>query len=181
LKKRISFLFIQTQYTTTYLHIYTKQVMVFFVVHYFVSFDIAIYYGFSLLHTFSLVPQPWMSAYIRTTDGVFFKLSRASGIFKFFLEEKNIFFVHTNVLSLKTAFNLVKIHLLFRIMILIQWSVNISVFVNYVVIRVSYMGISGMKYLSIYYYVFTYLYKTSHGLFRCTWFCFIWYSYILRI
>jgi hypothetical protein len=29
---------------------------------------------------------------------------------------------------------LVKIHLLFRIMILIQWSVNISVFVNHVVI-----------------------------------------------
>jgi hypothetical protein len=42
------------------------------------------------------------------------------GIFKFFIEEKNIFFVHTTVLSLKTAFNLVKIHLLFRIMILIQ-------------------------------------------------------------
>jgi hypothetical protein len=37
------------------------------------------------------------------------------GIFKFFIEEKNIFFVHTTVLSLKTAFNLVKIHLLFRI------------------------------------------------------------------
>ena len=46
----------------------------------------------------------------------------------------DILFVHTTVLSLKTAFNLVKIHLLFRIMILIQWSVNISVFVNYVVI-----------------------------------------------
>jgi len=28
----------------------------------------------------------------------------------------NIFFVHTAVLSIKTAFNLVKIHLLFRIM-----------------------------------------------------------------
>ena len=42
------------------------------------------------------------------------------GIFKFFIEEKNIFCVHTTVLSLKTAFNLVKIHLLFRIMILIQ-------------------------------------------------------------
>jgi hypothetical protein len=34
----------------------------------------------------------------------------------------------------QTFFNLVKIHLLFRIMILIQWSVNISVFVNHVVI-----------------------------------------------
>ena len=40
--------------------------------------------------------------------------------FNFFIEEKNIFLVHTTVLSLKTAFNLVKIHLLFRIMILIQ-------------------------------------------------------------
>ena len=34
----------------------------------------------------------------------------------------NIFFVHTVVLSIKTAFNIVKIHL-FRIMLLIQWSV----------------------------------------------------------
>jgi len=32
-------------------------------------------------------------------------------------------FVRTAVLSIKTAFNLVKIHLLFRIMLLIQWSV----------------------------------------------------------
>jgi hypothetical protein len=32
----------------------------------------------------------------------------------------NIFFVHTAVLSIKTAFNLVKIHLLFRIIPLIQ-------------------------------------------------------------
>ena len=30
-----------------------------------------IYYGFGLLHTFSLVLQPWMSAYIRKTDGVY--------------------------------------------------------------------------------------------------------------
>jgi hypothetical protein len=37
-------------------------------------------------------------------------------------------------LAEKTTFNLIKIHLLFRIMILIQWSVNISVFVNHVVI-----------------------------------------------
>jgi hypothetical protein len=35
----------------------------------------------------------------------------------------NIFVVHTAVLSIKTAFNLVKIHLLFHIMLLIQWSV----------------------------------------------------------
>jgi len=33
------------------------------------------------------------------------------------------FFVHTTVLSTKIAFNLVKIHLLFRIMRLIQWSI----------------------------------------------------------
>ena len=32
-------------------------------------------------------------------------------------------FVHKAVLSIKTAFNLVKIHLFFRIMLLIQWSV----------------------------------------------------------
>jgi hypothetical protein len=32
----------------------------------------------------------------------------------------NIFFVHAAVLSIKTAFNLVKIHLLFRIIPLIQ-------------------------------------------------------------
>ena len=30
-----------------------------------------IYYGFGLLHTFSLVLQPSMSAYIRKTDGVY--------------------------------------------------------------------------------------------------------------
>ena len=29
------------------------------------------YYGFGLLHTFSLVLQPWMSAYIWKTDGVY--------------------------------------------------------------------------------------------------------------
>jgi hypothetical protein len=32
---------------------------------------IKIYYEFSLLHIFSLVIQPWMSAYIRKTDGVY--------------------------------------------------------------------------------------------------------------
>jgi hypothetical protein len=30
-----------------------------------------VYYEFSLLHIFSLVIQPWMSAYIRKTDGVY--------------------------------------------------------------------------------------------------------------
>jgi hypothetical protein len=35
----------------------------------------------------------------------------------------NIFIVHRAVLSIKTAFNLGKIHLLFRVMPLIQWSV----------------------------------------------------------
>ena len=32
---------------------------------------ILFYYEFSLLHIFSLVLQPWMSAYIRKTDGVY--------------------------------------------------------------------------------------------------------------
>jgi hypothetical protein len=41
----------------------------------------------------------------------------------------------TKILSFNKVFNsLSLIHLLFRIMILIQWSVNISVFVNHVVI-----------------------------------------------
>jgi hypothetical protein len=30
---------------------------------------VTLYYRFSLLHIFSLVLQPWMSAYIRKTDG----------------------------------------------------------------------------------------------------------------
>ena len=46
----------------------------------------------------------------------------------------NIFFVHTAVLSICTAFHLVKIHLLFHFMLLIQWSVIISIFVVLVVI-----------------------------------------------
>jgi hypothetical protein len=33
--------------------------------------DIMLYYEFSLLRIFSLVIQPWMSAYIRKTDGVY--------------------------------------------------------------------------------------------------------------
>ena len=37
--------------------------------------NIKIYYGFSLLHKFSLVVQPWMSAYIRKTDGVYISVS----------------------------------------------------------------------------------------------------------
>ena len=31
----------------------------------------SVYYGFSLLHKLSLVLQPWMTAYIRKTDGVY--------------------------------------------------------------------------------------------------------------
>ena len=38
----------------------------------------------------------------------------------------NIYFFHTAVLSKKIAFNLVKIHLLFRIILLIQWSLIFS-------------------------------------------------------
>ena len=36
-----------------------------------VEININQYYEFSLLHIFSLVLQPWMSAYIRKTDGVY--------------------------------------------------------------------------------------------------------------
>ena len=35
-----------------------------------------IYYEFSLLHIFSLVLQPWMSAYIRKTDGVYISVPK---------------------------------------------------------------------------------------------------------
>jgi hypothetical protein len=82
-----------------------------------------------------------------------------------------IFFVHTTVLSLKTAFNLVKIHLLFCIMILIQWSVNISVFVNHVVI--GFLGPkwgrpktyiytpSVFKKIYIYIYIYIYVWKLN--------------------
>ena len=38
--------------------------------------DIYIYYGFSLLHIFALVLQPWMSAYIRKTDGVYISVPK---------------------------------------------------------------------------------------------------------
>ena len=34
------------------------------------------YYEFSLLHIFSLVLQPWMSAYIRKTDGVYISVPK---------------------------------------------------------------------------------------------------------
>ena len=46
----------------------------------------------------------------------------------------NMLFVHTADLRIKTAFNLVKRHLLFRIMLLIQWSVIVSIFVVHVFI-----------------------------------------------
>ena len=35
-----------------------------------------LYYEFSLLHIFSLVLQPWMSAYIRKTDGVYISVPK---------------------------------------------------------------------------------------------------------
>ena len=38
--------------------------------------DINICYGFSLLHIFSLVLQPSMSAYIRKTDGVYISVPK---------------------------------------------------------------------------------------------------------
>jgi hypothetical protein len=37
---------------------------------------INLYYEFSLLHIFSLVLQPWMSAYIRKTDGVYISVPK---------------------------------------------------------------------------------------------------------
>ena len=48
----------------------------------FIYIYIYIYYEFSLLHIFSLVIQPWMSAYIRKTDGVY--------IFQFPKNDKNM-------------------------------------------------------------------------------------------
>jgi hypothetical protein len=38
--------------------------------------NIIIYYGFSLLHIFSLVLQPWMSAYIWKTDRVYISVPK---------------------------------------------------------------------------------------------------------
>jgi hypothetical protein len=38
---------------------------------YLILSHLILYYEFSLLHIFSLVLQPWMSAYIRKTDGVY--------------------------------------------------------------------------------------------------------------
>ena len=46
----------------------------------------------------------------------------------------NLIFFHVAVLSIKTAFDLERINLLFRIILLIQWSVIISIFVGHVVI-----------------------------------------------
>ena len=37
---------------------------------------VVLYYGFSLLHIFSLVLQPWMSAYIWKTDGVYISVPK---------------------------------------------------------------------------------------------------------
>jgi hypothetical protein len=64
----------------------------------------------------------------------------------------NIFFVHAAVLSIKTAFNLVKIHLLSRIIPLIQWSVMFC--------RPCFNRFWGLKYISRlfseYYVLFSY-------------------------
>ena len=59
-------------------------------------------------------------------------------------------FVHTAVLRIKTAFNLVKIHLLFRIMLLIQCSLIISIFVVHVFIvfgRLKYISCMFSEYM----------------------------------
>ena len=41
-----------------------------------VDININQYYEFSLLHIFSLVLQPWMSEYIRKTDGVYISVPK---------------------------------------------------------------------------------------------------------
>jgi hypothetical protein len=41
-----------------------------------VEININQYYEFSLLHIFSLVLQPWMSAYIQKTDGVYISVPK---------------------------------------------------------------------------------------------------------
>jgi hypothetical protein len=41
-----------------------------------IPYIIQLYYEFSLLHIFSLVLQPWMSAYIRKTDGVYISVPK---------------------------------------------------------------------------------------------------------
>ena len=48
---------------------YSYSIFVVLVVNY-------IYYEFSLLHICSLVLQPWMSAYIRKTDGVYISVPK---------------------------------------------------------------------------------------------------------
>jgi hypothetical protein len=54
--------------TTTTHNIFVRYHIVSFLQ---ILYFITIYYEFSLLHIFSLVLQPWMSAYIRKTDGVY--------------------------------------------------------------------------------------------------------------
>jgi hypothetical protein len=52
----------------------TWQIYIYWYHHCF-STNIYIYYRFSLLHKFSLVVHPWMSAYIRKTGGVYMSFS----------------------------------------------------------------------------------------------------------
>jgi hypothetical protein len=58
--------------------------------------------------------------------------SNISKFVSMFFSFKYLFY--TAVLSIKTAFNLVRIHVLFGIVLLIQWSINNSIFVGHVVI-----------------------------------------------
>ena len=61
-------------YMCVYIGVYIGVFMYIYIGVYvcvYISVYIGVYYEFSLLHIFSLVLQPWMSAYIRKTDGVY--------------------------------------------------------------------------------------------------------------
>ena len=62
----------QSNNEESYYILKTNNLMLFF----FENLYTVIYYGFSLLHIFSLVLQPWMSAYIRKTDGVYISVPK---------------------------------------------------------------------------------------------------------
>jgi hypothetical protein len=54
---------------------------------------VILYYEFSLLHIFSLVLQPWMSAYIRKTDGVYISVPKND----YYMHDKTLRFTESMV------------------------------------------------------------------------------------
>jgi hypothetical protein len=82
----------------------TTRISTLVVNFYHVYKDIKWYYGFSLLHIFSLVLQPWMSAYIFMVQPWNIGVCWIDQVFVTELTAV-IFFVHAAVLSIKTAFN----------------------------------------------------------------------------